>query len=292
MTAPRSFDDRLDAFLDEGRNDLPDRAFDAVRRDIHITRQRVVIGPWSEPTMSTLSRLAMAAAIVAAVVLAWANWPGKNDVGPAPSPTITPTPVTLGSGIMPLAPGGRYRIDYDKVPGAAGLVGPKVSVTIPAADGWTSYETFAVDRNYPSDVVPGIIAAGPSFVVWNITNLYVDPCADHTERATPPGPSIDELLGALADQAGLEAGPITDVTVDGYVGRFIELTVATDINLCPDDFYPWTDKYVQDNNEVLRVYALDVDGLRFEFFARMPARSTALHLAELESVIASVDIEP
>lgn len=285
MTAPRSFDDRLDAFLDEGQNDLPDRAFDAVRHEIHITRQRVVIGPWKEPTMSTVSKLAMAAAIVGAVVLAWANWPNRGDVGTStPSPTATPVP--LESGILPLAPG-RYRIDYAKVPGSNSLPGPAVYLTIPA-DGWTSYETFAVDRNYGATAE----TAGASFVVWNITNLVVDPCTDHTPRASAPGPSVDELLEALANQNGLEAGPITDVAVDGYSGKFVELTVATDINLCPDTFDPWLEKFVQGNNEVLRVYALDVEGDRFTFFARIPERTTVEHRAELESIIASVDIEP
>jgi hypothetical protein len=287
MTAPRSFDNRLDAFLDEGQTDLPDRAFDAVRRDIHTTRQRVVIGPWKEPTISTVSKLAMAAAIVAAVALAWATWPGKGDVGgPTPSPSITPAPVALTGGILALAPG-RYRIDYAKVPGSDNLPGPAVYLTIPA-DGWTSYETFAVDRNYGTTAE----TAGASFVVWNITNVDMDPCTDHTPRGAVPGPGIDELLEALADQPGLEAGPITDVTVDGYSGKFVELTVATDITTCTDGFHPWVDKFVQGNNEVLRVYALDVEGTRFTFFARIPARTTAEHLAELESVIASVDIAP
>ena len=36
MTAPRTPDDMIQAFLGEGQTELPDRAFDAVRRDIHI----------------------------------------------------------------------------------------------------------------------------------------------------------------------------------------------------------------------------------------------------------------
>ena len=61
MTAPRETDRLIRAFLHEGGTELPDRAFDAVRRDIHRTRQRVVIGPWREPDMSNLARVAIAA---------------------------------------------------------------------------------------------------------------------------------------------------------------------------------------------------------------------------------------
>jgi hypothetical protein len=41
-----------------------------------------------------------------------------------------------------------------------------------------------------------------------------------------------------------------------------------------------------------RMYILDVDGQRFTFSARIPARTTAADRAELEAVIASIDIQP
>jgi hypothetical protein len=43
------------------------------------------------------------------------------------------------------------------------------------------------------------------------------------------------LLTALAGQPGIIAGPLTDVTVDGYTGKYVELTVATDIATCTVD---------------------------------------------------------
>src|SRR5205823_5609082 len=70
MTAPRDPDRLISAFLSEGETDLPDWAFEAVRRDIHRTRQRVVLGPWREPNMTTLARVAIAAAAVVAIGVA------------------------------------------------------------------------------------------------------------------------------------------------------------------------------------------------------------------------------
>ena len=90
-------DELIRAFIAEGREELPDRAFDAVRGEIHSTRQRVVIGPWREPQMSNLAKVALAAAAVVAVVfgasrlLPTASGPGTTPPSPTASPTVTPT---------------------------------------------------------------------------------------------------------------------------------------------------------------------------------------------------------
>ena len=296
MTAHHHPDTLIQAFLDEGMTELPDRAFDAVRSDINRTRQRVVIGPWREPTMSTIARLAVAAVVVLAAGVAWANLGPPGDIGgrPTPPPTAIPTatptatdPQLIRSGIGALAPG-RYRFDYGAAVGSEGfLSGTDILITIPDV-GWTNYESFAVDRNYG----PNSADAGASLVMWRITNRYVNGCGDPTPFSPAPGPGLDEILETIANQPGIDAGPIEDVTVDGYAGGMVELTVTVDITTCPDGFYPWLDKFVQGNSEVLRVYALDVDGLRLTFFARITERTTPEHLAQLESIIASIDIQP
>lgn len=286
MTAPRNVDNLIRTFLDDGLVELPDRTYDAVRRDIHRTRQRAVLGLWKEPSMSALTRLAIAAAVLVAVGVAWVNLGPQSNVGP-PNASPSPSPALISGDNRELEPG-RYRFDYglaagtDEVPG-----GTSVFMTIPAA-GWTNYAAFAVDRNY--GLAPG--DAGASLVMWKVTNRYENGCGGLTPLDPSPGPGIDELLESLAAQPGIATGPVTDVTVDGYAGKFVELTVTVNIATCPDEFYAWVDKFVQGNNEVLRVYALDVDGQRFTFFARIPVKTTAEHRAQLESIIASIDIEP
>jgi hypothetical protein len=295
MTAPRNPDRILEAFLTDGPMELPDRAFDAVRRDIHSTRQRVVFGPWKEPSVLTLSRLATAAAVIVAVAFAWINIrPSISGPGsPTPTPAITAGPsaspaiINNQGALLP----GRYTFDYVNAAGSEGATGPWITITVPST-GWTTFEGFAVDKNYGA----GAASAGPSFVVWRIQNRYVVPCVASGTPAPAldpsPGPGIDELLEALANQDGISAGPLTPVTVDGYSGKFVELTVTKDIATCQDGFFPWLDKFVQANNEVLRVYALDVDGFRLTFFLRIPAISTPADRALLESIVTSVDITP
>ncbi len=57
-------DARIRAFLDEGRTELSDRAYDTVRTGIDRTRQRIVIGPLAEPRIPSIATFAIAAAAV------------------------------------------------------------------------------------------------------------------------------------------------------------------------------------------------------------------------------------
>jgi len=290
MTA-RDPDVLIRAFLDEGQTDLPDRAFDAVRDEIHRTRQRVVIGPWRQPNMNMFARVAIAAAAVVAIGFAWVNFgPSQTGqgVGAQPTPTPTPSPQPLPGGVGALGPG-RYWLNAG---GGAPFETPhpRIAVTLPA--GWTADGDLLLKNYGTSDA-----EAGASLVAWQMSGTFVDPCTDHTLVKPTPGPGIDALIDALAHQPGTMAGPPTAVTVDGYSGKFVELTVTADITKCTDNFWIWASadgnsRYVQGTNEMNRIYVLDVNGRRFTFSARIPARTTAADRAELEAIIASIDIQP
>jgi hypothetical protein len=302
MTASRDTDRLIRAFLDEGTTELPDVAFDAVRRDIHRTRQRVVIGPWREPDMSNLARVAIAAAAVIAVGFAWVNFGPSQSPGvagrPSPSPAISPAPspsaapsVSVG-GVQdlktygPVAPG-RYRLAVS-VDGTAST--PRLLVTVPA--GWTTDDGKFIFKDYGSD-------AGLGVGSWNIDGTVVDPCTDHTPVQPKPS-GIDALAQALTHQPKTTAKPPPDVTIDGYRGKVVEVTVATDISKCGnglDGFWIWTSssgdgRYVQDSDETDRIWILDVTGQRFTFNVRIPARTTAADRAEFETMLKTIEIEP
>jgi hypothetical protein len=289
MTARRNPDELIRAFLDEGQTDLPDRVFDVVRHDIQRTRQRVVIGPWRQPKMNMFARVAIAAAAVVAVGFAWVNF-GPSQVRPGvgtqptPTPTSSPQPLPDAGALEP----GRYWLNPVGAPNGTPV--PRIAVTMPA--GWTADGDLLL-KNYDTTDA----GAGPSLVAWQISGTFVDPCTDHTLVEPTPGPGIDALADALAHQPGTTAGPPTAVTVDGYSGKFVELTVTADITKCGDKFWIWASadgnsRFVQGTNEMNRIYILDVEGRRFTFSARIPARTTPADRAELEAVIASLDIEP
>ena len=94
MTAPRDTDRLIGAFLDEGVDELPLHSYAAVRDHIERTHQRVVIGPWREPPMPIIARLALAAAAVMVAVAVGINLlPQRGEVAaPGPSPTLIATP--------------------------------------------------------------------------------------------------------------------------------------------------------------------------------------------------------
>jgi len=148
----------------------------------------------------------------------------------------------------------------------------------------------------PGELDPSDVGAGPSLVAWQLSGTFVDPCTNLTLVKPTPGPGIDALADALAHQPGTTAGPPTAVTVGGYRGKVVELTVTADITKC-DRFTIWASpdgnsRFVQGTSEMNRVYILDVGGRRFTFSVRIPARTTAADRTELQAVIDSIGIEP
>ncbi|MET1232573.1 MAG: hypothetical protein ABWY52_06960, partial [Candidatus Limnocylindrales bacterium] len=95
MNAPRDPDLLIRAFLEEGRSELPDRAYDAVRDQIDHTRQRAVVGAWREPQMTNFAKVAIAAAAVLVVaVIGILLLPGFGGGLGGPGPTTTPSPTS------------------------------------------------------------------------------------------------------------------------------------------------------------------------------------------------------
>lgn len=59
-----------------------------------------------------------------------------------------------------------------------------------------------------------------------MTNLVDHGCRDHSWADPPVGPSVNDLATALADLAPFGVtSPPKDVTIFGYSGKYLELTV-------------------------------------------------------------------
>jgi RNA polymerase sigma factor (sigma-70 family) len=103
MTIQTDPDRRLELFLDEGPEVLPDRVLDGVRDDIHRMRQRGMFGPRRYFTM----RKILGSAAVVAILLAgggtlWANRDAFTGSA-TPEPTATPTPAEPQGELTPRA---------------------------------------------------------------------------------------------------------------------------------------------------------------------------------------------
>ena len=301
MTA-RDPDRLIHAFLNEGESDLPDRTFDAVRRDIHRTRQRIVVGPWREPDMSKLFRVAIAAAAVVAIGVAWINFgpsPGRSVGGiatPSPAVSIAPSPSSAPStpssaeamsSSGPVPPG---RFTSGSTSGAPATTYTRLSLMVPV--GWDVFELFLENNSGSNDA-----NVGPAIAAWQISGTFVNPCTDHRLVTPAPGPGVDPLIAALAHQPGTTAGAPVNVTIDGHPGKSIDVTAPADVYKCGSDaFWMWAapDGGHKDvvASELDRIYVIDVDGQRFTFSARIPPATSAADRAEIDRMIQSITIEP
>ena len=130
-----------------------------------------------------------------------------------PSPTPTAQDVMEFPEFAPLDPG-PYFIDPDLDPSNTPL---RVTYEVPS-EGWAQW-TGAVKWDDEAKRLDAV-------AITTVTNLVRDGCVDHSYADPPVGPSVDDLASGLAELAPFKVtSPPKDVTVDGYSGKHLELTV-------------------------------------------------------------------
>ena len=218
----------------------------------------------------------------------------------ASKPTAAPTPhpeVVLPGDFAALEPGRRYAFPSRGT-------NPKISFTAPS--GWSGNENLA-GKDYGDS---GPVA--PLLFPWPFDHGFKDPCTDHTPVVPAAGSGAAGLLGVIAGQPGIDAGPITDVTVGGHDGKYLDYTVTADPATCgsgEDGFWIWGScpapvtlgcemvgtgdrRYGVSKNDRERAYAIDVDGTIVTFFTNQPADLLAADRAEFQQVLDSIEFEP
>ena len=151
--------------------------------------------------------------------------------------------------------------------------------------------------------------------ITTVTNPVRDGCRDHSWADPPVGPSVDDLAAALADLAPFRVtSPPKDVTVYGYSGKYLELTVpdlpvegegddrrftecvggnlkswVAAIDTTPGDaFYG----YNGEPGRTEEFWILDVDGTRLVIEANWSSASPSEDVAEMRAILESIQIEP
>lgn len=244
----------------------------------------------------------------------------------AASPTSTsppsPTPmVTLGPGVGAMssptaAPGPTYPANVMDVPDFAPLevetyfvepVGTDIQVfyTIPA-QGWMSW-LGAFKPGLPTDPPNSVVGIG----ILNVTNVVQNGCTGHVAADPPVGPTVDDMATALAELSPFVlTEPPSEVTIDGFGGKHLELTVP-DLTLGgPVDDPAFTDctdgelwSYIgpplgsayygySHPGQVEEFWLLNVDGTRLMIAAVTSPGSSKGDIAELRSILDSIDIVP
>ena len=209
------------SWLEEGATALPDRVLDAVLDQVPTTPQRSAWWPARRsPEMSNIAKVLIAAAAVVAVALVGFNFLPRNANvgGPAPTASPTPTPSSTPSAspspaLGPLDPG-TYRI------GDVGVTTVPFTFTVPA--GWTGRADGYVFKE-PDE--PG----GLAFDVSVVTHVYADACKSEG-TLTPVGPTVDDLVSALVDQADSDATAPVDVTFGGHPAKRVDISIPADLD--------------------------------------------------------------
>jgi hypothetical protein len=215
---------------------------------------------------------------------------------PSASPSSTPTPAAAcGSDITPVDAGSHTAY----VMGTGGY--PSYTVTV--LGGWYDHAGLFVIK-YPSAVcVPGPVL-GVS--VWDVGQVFRDPC-HWQSTGFDPGPSVADLVTALVAQPMRNATKPADVTLAGYSGQYLELSVPADLksstwtnfDACDvdsdgyRDYNAWLgngmgNRHAQVPGQVDRLWVLDVNGQRLVVVATYSPDTKKADRDELGHVVESL----
>lgn len=284
----RQMDQLLDAWLDTGPSVAPSRVTEATRLEIRYTRQPAALRGWPSRKFHVTNnaiRIALATTVVAVAALLGFTYlvapnvggPGVNGSSPSPSPR--PMPAAEG----PLESGTYSAGDAFSVP---------VTFTLPA--GWRG----SVPGPYRLDLGWRDKLGGVYFSKFR--DVSVDPCdSDQGYLSPQPGPSVDDLVTALADMPGIRVTDLKDVSVGGYAGTQLTMSAPDSFAGCSlgsDGYMIWRLPlgwaHTMTPAERDRVWILDVNGERLVIVARELPGYTDEQRAEVQGILDSIRIEP
>ena len=260
------------------RQHLHERMADHVDPDELVAMKEINVS-LNTPTSETRNRrrlvLTAAAAVIAVIgvtgIVFATNNASSDDDQPQPlSEATTVASTTTAAPTTTVAP----TLETVRFP----VTSAAIPVTFTVPDDWTIAEGWSA---YTGGF--GAAAGGLTGVVFDeISNVYTDGC--QWKLFDPPvGPTVDDLVAAWANVPELNPTAPVDITVDGYAGKQIELTVP-DYTGCnggnkfglyqiPSDQTPEEPGFwAQGPNEHNQVWVLDVDGTRLVDRRRDPTR--------------------
>jgi hypothetical protein len=240
-------------------------------------------------TLTTRKPIVLVAMLMIAAVILAACTTGDDAQPGATGPGATSVPASSVTAVAPsdAAEPGPYVLKTDDPNFDA-----KYRITMDLLDGYASSEG--------SPVVLGT-DGGQGISAWTVGNVYAEPCRWVGTLLDPPiGPSVDGLVGGLASQNSRHATAPTDVALDGFTGKFMELTVPARIDLadCHDgQFRTWVDPTLEgarwlDPGQRDLLWIVDVDGSRLVIDAALGPETTRQDRADRIQMVESIRIEP
>lgn len=283
MTSDRETTRVIREWAREFETQLPDRVLDAVLDQLPVTPQRRR-GPLTWAFTVPFVPISVAAAAIVLAALVGLNVLGNRDIG-GPEPSARPTAAPQLQ-----AWSGREMPAGDYVIGGPFPVG--LRITVP--DGWQSFGVTDGLASLCNNACELPDRAGLAF--WVVTNTFTDAC-DIGGLADPPiGPSVDDLVDALASLPRHEATAPTTEAIGGRAVTYLELTADADLGDCGlDGFRAWTaGAEVRESppGDRDRLWILEVDGTRLMVDIALPPSADPQDVADLEAMVESIRFEP
>jgi hypothetical protein len=172
-----------------------------------------------------------------------------------------------------------------------------------ADDGWEAW----IGASRITDGAPASrITNGPHTMlsITTVTNVVRDGCLDHEARGPVVGPTVDDLAIALTNLAPFEVtAPPTDVTLLGYEGKHLELTVPDRgfVECESRQLHSWTSPLLggafngyngPEPGLTEEFWILDVGGTRLVIVYNTSPDAPADWLAKRQAIVDSIQIEP
>jgi hypothetical protein len=223
--------------------------------------------------MNNSVRLALAAAVLAGAALLGYTYLVAPNVGDrTPAATESPSPAALPAPDLNEQEGSLTAGSY-----SVGVGGQVVTFTVPS--GWTKNVVDSVVWSQSSETR---IAFG------DLASINTDPCRREL-GSTGTGTTVGELEDALVGMVGVDA-VTSDVTVSGFEGRLVELTVP---ELVPADC-TGGEAMLDDTRPlepgVHSFWIVDVGGDRLVIHATARTASPERERSQLEAIVESVEI--
>jgi hypothetical protein len=291
MSRQLDFDRLLEAWIADGPRNLPDRAVSSIVGQLETHKQRGLLWP---PGRTRVNRIMLALAGIAAVVM-FVAWTGTSlglfkSTGlaappaatnpPTPTQSATPQAMALPEGGGPLAPGQHY-VD---------LNGYRYSFSVPA-EGWTSYPLAQGIATISKNVSPVILEFDG--LVDSQFQLAADACSWQETQFTA-GSSASDLAAALSGLSGFATTIPTDITVSGYAGKRVQITVPSGATFSDCDMgqyqsWAWRTYWAPEQSDDVRVLDLD-QGARHLFYTSDFPETTVTTRTEQDAMVESLSI--
>jgi hypothetical protein len=296
MSADRDVTRIVRSWLHEDTHEDADRILNLVLDEIDTTPQRRP--GWLArrfPSLNTnIVRLGVAAAAIVLAVILGINYFSAPNVGndpdasPSPSAAASaaaspkPLPTVLGT---PLSPGTYFLTSFPvqltvEVP----TFEPPAEWVAGCSDGGV-LEQSVCTKSTPT---ANVMAIG--FPV--VDNVVADPCGSGELLDPPIGPTVDDLVSAIANLAGFGTTTPLDIKVDGFDGKQFTVT-APDVPDCGLTWAAGERINGMGPGEANVVRILDVNGVRVVITgAYDPVKASEADRTTIEQFIAAINIEP